>query len=68
MAITLKAARVNADMTRPEVIEHLIGKFGIKISINTLSNYENKQSQPGVLIAKALASIYGVSVNDITFD
>lgn len=68
MAITLKAARVNADMTRGEVIGHLKDKFGIKISINTLSNYENKQSQPAVRIAKALASIYGVSVNDISFD
>ena len=68
MALTLKAARVNVDMTRLKVVECLKDEYGIEISVNTLANYENKQSQPDILTAKALASIYGVSVNDISFD
>lgn len=68
MALTLKAARVNVEMTRLKVVESLKDEYGIEISVNTLANYENKQSQPDILTAKALASIYGVSVNDISFD
>ncbi len=67
MAVTLKAARVNAEMTRPVVIKRLKSGYGIEISINTLANYENKQSQPDISTAKALASIYGMSVDNIAF-
>lgn len=67
MAISLKAARVNAEMTRPAVIERLKTEYGIEISVNTLANYESKQSQPDVSTAKALASIYGMSVDNIAF-
>lgn len=67
MAISLKAARVNAVLTRPEVIRRLKEEYGIKISINTLSNYENKKVQPNIETGKALASIYGRSVDDINF-
>lgn len=67
MALTLKAARVNAEMSRPGVIGRLKAEYGIEISINTLANYENKQSQPDISTAKALASIYGMSVDNIVF-
>lgn len=67
MAITLKAARVNAELTRPAVIERLKDEHGVEISVNTLANYENKQSQPDITTGKALASIYGLSVDDIIF-
>ena len=67
MAFTLKAARVNVELTRPAVIKRLKDEYGIKISVNTLANYENKQTQPDINTGKALASIYGMSVNDIIF-
>ena len=65
MAISLKAARVNVGMSRPDVIKQLNDEYGIKLSINSLANYENKQTQPDITTGKALASIYGMSVDDI---
>ena len=67
MAMTVKAARINAEMTRPAVIERLKNDFGIEISVNTLANYENKLTQPDINTGKALASIYKLSVDDIIF-
>lgn len=68
MTLNLKAARVNAEMTRPDVIKRLKDEFNIKINVNTLANYENKQSRPDISTGKALASIYNISVDDIRFD
>ena len=67
MALLLKAARVNAELSRPVVVKKLEDDHGISISVNTLANYENKKSQPDINTGKALASIYGMSVNDIIF-
>lgn len=65
MAMSLKAARVNAGFSRPAVVEKLLKEEGIKISVNTLASYENKRTQPDILTANALASIYGMSVDNI---
>lgn len=67
MALTLKAARVNVGLTRPEVKRRLKDEYNIEISVNTLSSYENKATQPNIETGKALASIYGMSVDDIKF-
>ena len=67
MALTLKAARVNVGLTRPEVKRRLEDEFGIEISVNTLASYENKITQPNIETGKALASIFGMSVDDIIF-
>jgi transcriptional regulator with XRE-family HTH domain len=67
MAFTLKAARVNANLSRPKVVERLKAEYSIEITRNTLASYENKVTQPSVVIAKALASIYGMSIDDINF-
>lgn len=67
MALTLKAARVNMELTRPEVIRRLKDEYNIEISVNTLSSYENKATQPNIETGKALASIYGKTVDDIKF-
>lgn len=67
MGFSLKALRVNAELSRPAVIEKLKKEKGITISVNTLASYENKQTQPDVITGKALASLYGVSVDDIIF-
>ena len=67
MEHTLKSARVKAELSRPAVIKRLMAEFGIKITIGTLASYENKATQPDIITAKALASIYGLSVDDIIF-
>ena len=61
MKITMKAARVNAGLTQAEVCE----KLGI--NKGTLINYEKYRTIPDISIAKAMASLYGLSVNDIIF-
>lgn len=68
MSLSLKAARVNVGLTRPEVIQSLKIRYGIEISVNTLANYENGKSQPDINTGKALASIYGLSVDNIKFN
>lgn len=61
MAMTLKAARVNADMTQLEAAKAL------NISKNTLSNYEQYKTIPDIEKAKQIAALYGCLVNDIIF-
>lgn len=61
MKITVKAARVNAGLTQPEVC----AKLGI--NKGTLINYEKYRTIPDIQIAKAMAKLYGLSVNDIIF-
>lgn len=69
MSLSLKAARVNAGLTRPEVIKRLKEDYNIKLTVNTLSNYEKTEggSTPDINTGKALASIYGMSVDNIKF-
>ena len=67
MSFTLKALRVNKEMTRPAVVARLMSEKGVKISVNTLASYENRTTTPDITIAKALASFYGVSVDDISW-
>lgn len=59
MAIHLKAARVNAGLTQSEVADIL------KKSKATICAYENYSSQPDIETGKKLASMYGLSVDDI---
>ena len=61
MKITVKAARVNAGLTQAEVC----AKLGI--NKGTLISYEKYRTIPDIAIAKAMASLYGQSVNDIIF-
>lgn len=64
---SLKALRVNAELSRQEVVDRLWEERGVSLSVNTLRNYENKTSQPLVTTALELASFYGVSVDNIIF-
>lgn len=59
MAIQLKAARVNANLTQEEVAKKL------RISKNSICNYERYTSKPSVERAKELAKLYGLTVDDI---
>lgn len=61
MAISIKAARVNANYTQTEAAKAL------KISKNTLSNYEQGKSIPKIDLAKRMADLYGLSVDEIIF-
>lgn len=58
---TLKAARVNAGLTQADVV----AKTGI--NKGTLVNYEKYRTIPNIEVAKTLAALYGLSVNDIIF-
>ena len=61
MKLTLKAARVNVNLTQEEVAKE-VGK-----TKNTIQNYENGKSVPDIETGKKLASLYGVSVDDLIF-
>ena len=58
---TLKAARVNANMTQ-EYVAVQVGK-----AKNTIQNYENGKSVPDIETGKKLAALFGLSVDDIIF-
>ena len=59
MAIQLKAARVNANLTQGAVAKEL------GISKNSIVNYESYKSRPSVDLAKKFAELYGMTVDDI---
>ena len=59
MKIQLKAARVNANLTQEDVAKTL------KIGKNSIVNYESYTSVPSVILAKKLAKLYGLQVDDI---
>ena len=61
MAIHLKAARVNANLTQKEVAE----KLGV--SKQTIVNYELYRTSPDIEMAKKLAKLYNLSLEDIIF-
>lgn len=61
MKISLRAARVNANLTQKEVVER------IGISKTTLCSYEKGRTAPDIDTAKQLAALYGLTVNDIIF-
>ena len=61
MAMTLKAARVNAGLTQAEAAEKL------KIAISTLQAYEQAKSFPDVPMITKIEALYGIGYNDIDF-
>lgn len=61
LRITLEAARVNAGMLQKDVCQRL------GVSVSTLVSWENGKTFPSVEKAQELASLYGVSLDDINF-
>lgn len=61
MAISMKAARVNVNLTQPEAAKAL------GISKGTLQGYESGKVMPKIDVAKKMAELYGQSVDDIIF-
>lgn len=66
MALHLRAARVNAGLTQSDTVREM-QKMGYKLSKNTLINYEKYRTKPDIDTAKALAVLYGLTVDDIIF-
>lgn len=62
MAISIKAARVNAGFTQSEVAERL------NKTKNTIVSWESYTTAPDIKTAQAMAKLYGLSVDDIVWD
>lgn len=61
MAMSLKAARVNADMTQEQAAKAL------GVTKGTIINYEKYRTKPSIMMSKKLAALYGCTVDDIIF-
>lgn len=61
MAITLKAARVNAGYGTKEAADF------IGVSVDTLTNWEKAKTFPDVPKIKKIEDLYGVKYADIIF-
>lgn len=62
MAISIKAARVNAGYTQEEVAKAL------KKSKNTIVSYEAYTSSPDITVAIAMAELFNMSLDDIIWN
>ena len=60
-SMTLKAARVNADLTQKEAAKIF------KVSNKTLSNWENGTSFPKADKIDLICSVYGVAYDNLIF-
>lgn len=61
MAITIKAARVNKNLTQAQAAE-LLG-----ISKDSLWNYENGRSFPDIRVVQKMIEVYGISYDNLIF-
>ena len=61
MAIKLRTARVDMGLT----LEEAAKKLGI--TKNTLISYEKYRTIPDIRMGRAIAKLYGKSVNDLIF-
>jgi transcriptional regulator with XRE-family HTH domain len=61
MQVTLKAARINANLTQ----EQAASRFNV--SKYTVGNWENGKSFPDANQIKLIEEVYGVGYNDIIF-
>jgi transcriptional regulator with XRE-family HTH domain len=59
--ISLKAARVNKDLTQKEAAK------AIGVSVDTLANWERGKTYPNITRMDDIERAYGVSYNDIIF-
>ena len=62
MAISIKAARVNAGLTQQEVAD-AVGK-----TKNTIASYENYTTFPDIQTAKLMAEVFKMTLDEITWD
>jgi len=62
MSISVAAARKNAEMTQAEAAKAL------NIAKGTYCNYENGKTQPTIEMAEKIASLFGMTLNQIRFN
>ena len=65
MAITLKAARVNAGLTQATAVWKYNNETGGRLSQSTLLSWEKGRTWPTVQQFAALCKVYGVPMSDI---
>lgn len=61
MKVTLKAARVNTQMTQKIAAE------AIGVTEDTISNWERSKSFPDAMQIKKIENVYHIAYNDIIF-
>jgi DNA-binding XRE family transcriptional regulator len=61
LQISLAAARVNAKMTQDDVAKAL------KVSKNTVVNWENNKSEPNISQGRALSDLFKIPLDNIFF-
>jgi DNA-binding XRE family transcriptional regulator len=61
MAISIKAARVNAGLTQQEVAD------GVGKTKNTIASYENYTTCPDIQTAQAMAEMFKMTLDDIAW-
>ena len=62
MAMSLAAARVNAELTQAQVCERL------NISKTTICSYEAYKTSPDMNMANKIADLYGCELDDIKWE
>lgn len=61
MKLTLRAARINRNLTQKEAAQLL------KVSVDTVSNWERGKTYPDALLIKSIEVLYDVSYDQIIF-
>lgn len=61
MKITLKAARINRQISQKEAAKHF------NVSTDTLGNWEKGKTFPNAVQIKEIEHYYNISYNDINF-
>lgn len=59
MQVSLKAARINSNMTQRDVAD------AIGVNVNTVNNWENGKSVPNVSQAMKCCKLYNCNLDDI---
>ena len=59
MQISLKAARVNANLTQKQAAQ------GIGVDVSTIVSWENSKTSPKATYLDALCRLYGITVDNI---
>lgn len=67
MQFTLKAARVNSDLTQDEVVKILLEKYKVRTTRQKLAEYEKDASEVPITLAQNLSEIFGMTTEDIFF-
>lgn len=61
MQLTMKAARINKNLTQKEASKK------IKVSVATLQNYESGKSFPDVPVIRRIEKVYDIAYSDLIF-